>query len=490
MNLKVYLIIGESLSKGIDKAYRKGIASIVKLNKKEILRLSDDPELFKINYTGTDKIALMNFKVEAFTVAGVMSYELENKLKKLAAELQEGNHPLAKGEKDIKKVWVAEAYNIMADYIPIPDMPAPRFLNTNLRTAMQSSYHAAQYIRLQDDSVKNLYPAYQYKTLNDNRVREEHLSLHDMIWRNDDPVWDKIWPPNGWNCRCYVSPLNQEEFDNSAVQPRTVTEERVNEIVSQGKIGKDFQKNPGKTMSIWGGWLKAKVKTLPIEIANEIQSRASTSYGTSKNFPKRMPKPLVNAVPDFVFDKISDNVTYKFGKGKSSQYSYTNKVLTQAEKWGRQYSEKVHINVFQHEISHAIHFENKLRTPSETSSETNIFLTNARRRVDQQVKARSEYFNNKYKRGRDRSSQPIEVTYEEAAMADCIKAVTRTFGYGHSDNYFARKSFRDYEILANTGQMYLEYVRTGKWNRFLERDFIDLIPEIKKYWNKVYGKNY
>ena len=272
MNLEFYRIIGESLDKGIEKAYRKGLASIVALNKKEILRLTggDDPELFKINYTATDNIMLQNFQVEAFTVAGVMSYELEEKLKQLALDLQEGNHPLAKGEKDIKKIWIAEAQNLIAEYVPVEGMPPPNYLNTNLRTSMQSSYHAAQYVRLQDDAVRDLYPAYQYKTLADNRVRESHMRLHDTIWRNDDPVWDKIWPPNGWNCRCYIKPLNVTEMDNSAVEPKT-SPEKVNDVVKEGGVEKDFQRNPGQLRSIWGKWLDTNLSGKDYEeITNAI----------------------------------------------------------------------------------------------------------------------------------------------------------------------------------------------------------------------------
>jgi SPP1 gp7 family putative phage head morphogenesis protein len=270
LNFFIYNTIANTLAKGIDKGYRKGIASVVLLNKKEILRLADTPELFKISYTDVDKVALTNFKVEAFTVAGVMSYECEEKLKQLAVELQEGKHPLAKGEKDIKKIWADEAYNILADYVQIPDMPPPNYLNTNLRTAMQSSYHASQYIRLQDDSVRDLYPAYQYKTLADSRVREAHMKLHDMIWASNDPVWDKIWPPNGWNCRCYIKPLNQEEALNSNVQPMTPPE-KVSDIAREGRIGKDFERNPGQIGSIWGKWLQSKLDGKVYEtISNEI----------------------------------------------------------------------------------------------------------------------------------------------------------------------------------------------------------------------------
>lgn len=265
MNIEFYKIIGDTLEKGIERSYRKGLAAVVALNKKEILRLADTPEMFKINYTGIDKIALQNFKVEAFTVAGVMNYELEEKLKTLAADLQEGKHPLAQGESDIKKVWVDEAQNILADYIPVADMPPPHYLNTNLRTAMQSSFHAAQYIRLKDESVRDLYPAYQYKTADDNRVRESHRKLHDKIWKNDDPVWDSIYPPNGFNCRCYVKPLNVDEMNNSAVEPVTSSDAQLKQILSDGEIDKDFDRNPGQIKSIWGKWLAAKFKDLNYE---------------------------------------------------------------------------------------------------------------------------------------------------------------------------------------------------------------------------------
>lgn len=200
-----------------------------------------------------------------------MSYELEEKLKQLALDLQGGKHPLAKGEKDIKKIWVAEAHNIMADYIQIPDAPPPSYLNTNLRTASTSSYHAAQYIRLQDDSIKDLYPAYQYKTLEDNRVREDHRRLHNMIWLNNDPVWNRIWPPNGWNCRCYIKPLNEDEKNNSAVQPKTSSDEQLNSIVDKGRVGEDFQRNAGQIKSIWGKWLQSKLSGKNYDnISNEI----------------------------------------------------------------------------------------------------------------------------------------------------------------------------------------------------------------------------
>lgn len=336
MNLEFYRIIGGILAEGIEKSYKAGLASIVKLNKKEILRLKDDdePELFKINYNGTDYKMLQNFRVEAFTVAGVQSYELEEKLKQLALDIQEGKHPLAKGEKDIKELWSAEAQNLISDYVPAEDMPPPNQLKTNLRTAMQSSYHAAQYNRLQDSSVKDLYPAYQYKTLADVRVREEHRKLHDRIWSSDDEIWHRIWPPNGWNCRCYIKPLNQDEKQNSAVEPLTTTDEFRQEIVREGKIGKDFDRNPGVVGSIWGKWKDAKLKGMN---KNEISNRINeylTNINSKETLDSIIFPPALSKIGDHLKKYEGDII-----KAFEENAIVVDDVEFNAENWGRLFSD-------------------------------------------------------------------------------------------------------------------------------------------------------
>lgn len=43
-----------------------------------------------------------------------------------------------------------------------------------------------------------------YYTIGDGRVREEHQVLNGTVLPVTDPFWDTYYPPNGWNCRCYV----------------------------------------------------------------------------------------------------------------------------------------------------------------------------------------------------------------------------------------------------------------------------------------------
>lgn len=42
--------------------------------------------------------------------------------------------------------------------------------------------------------------------------RDEHLAFDGKVFRADDPIWNKIFPPNGWGCSCGVEPLAPEEL--------------------------------------------------------------------------------------------------------------------------------------------------------------------------------------------------------------------------------------------------------------------------------------
>ncbi len=308
----VFNEIAPQLAEAAVKGYRGGLAAMVKLNKKKILQLHDTKNaklqnfsepLFKISYTGTDERLLKNFEVEAFTVAGVMNYECEEKLKSAAKKILDGSHPLLQKnpEADIKALWRDEAYNILADYIDVPEMPPPSFLQTNLRTATVSAYYAAQWQRLQ--GLKDVYTAYRYKTMNDNRVRESHAALHNKVFNANDPIWDSIFPPNSWNCRCTVEPLSDDELTEipSDDKVRLEDKEQRAALLSAADVKKDFNRNSGKAESIWGKWLERKFGDKDYE---EITDRM---------------KQFVSAMPDAKI--VEDNLVKFAAPYRDLQYS-------------------------------------------------------------------------------------------------------------------------------------------------------------------------
>jgi SPP1 gp7 family putative phage head morphogenesis protein len=78
-----------------------------------------------------------------------------------------------------------------------------QYLQTEFVTANRSGAMSQKWDKIQ--SQKQIYPNLTYKTANDGRVREEHRNLQGITKPIDDPFWDKWYPPNGWNCRCYVT---------------------------------------------------------------------------------------------------------------------------------------------------------------------------------------------------------------------------------------------------------------------------------------------
>lgn len=83
------------------------------------------------------------------------------------------------------------------------------WLQTEYNTAYLTAESSAAYYRLL--AQQDIFPYWQYITINDAKVRLEHRKLHNLVLACTDKLWEKIYPPNGWNCRCRVKPLMKHE---------------------------------------------------------------------------------------------------------------------------------------------------------------------------------------------------------------------------------------------------------------------------------------
>jgi SPP1 gp7 family putative phage head morphogenesis protein len=77
-----------------------------------------------------------------------------------------------------------------------------QWLQTEYSSAYLTGEAAANYARLM--AQIDTFPYWEYKTVDDDRVRPEHRALHGLILPANDPRWRKLFPPNAWNCRCFV----------------------------------------------------------------------------------------------------------------------------------------------------------------------------------------------------------------------------------------------------------------------------------------------
>jgi SPP1 gp7 family putative phage head morphogenesis protein len=64
----------------------------------------------------------------------------------------------------------------------------------------------------------DLLPYVRYHTAGDGDVRDEHAMLDGGIWRKDDPELRRIYPPNGFNCRCWVEEVAEDEVEGEPIR--------------------------------------------------------------------------------------------------------------------------------------------------------------------------------------------------------------------------------------------------------------------------------
>lgn len=122
--------------------------------------------------------------------------------------------------------------------------------DTNMRTAHAAGHWAAI------QRTKQAFPYLHYIQIDRPTKRHSHARFHDRIWRVDDPVWLRIFPPNGYFCGCVVIQRtegwmrrNGRTVDETLdLQEEEWTHERSGEthMIPRG-IHPGFDTNPGAT---------------------------------------------------------------------------------------------------------------------------------------------------------------------------------------------------------------------------------------------------
>ena len=96
----------------------------------------------------------------------------------------------------------------------------------------------------------------QYRTANDEKVRDSHAKLHDVTLPIDSPFWDEYFPPNGWWCRCTVVQVRKSKYTVS-------NEKKAIDNANQATTGKHqelFRFNPGKQQACYPAYNPYTVK--------------------------------------------------------------------------------------------------------------------------------------------------------------------------------------------------------------------------------------
>jgi SPP1 gp7 family putative phage head morphogenesis protein len=137
---------------------------------------------------------------KSFTVAGVQSKEMLTTLQaELAKQVGQGGD-LREFSKFMEKRLISSG--MVASKLPESGALSASHIENVFRTNMANSYQAGRYTHATQPEVMRARPIWEVRTIRDNRTRPTHLAVNGKMLYASDPLWQRLYPPFGWMCRC------------------------------------------------------------------------------------------------------------------------------------------------------------------------------------------------------------------------------------------------------------------------------------------------
>ena len=80
------------------------------------------------------------------------------------------------------------------------------------RTNVNTAVTAGRFRQAQDQDVRQVIPCFRFDAVGDSDTRDNHEAANGRIWRVSNPVWNRLAPPLGFNCRCQASLVSMPEL--------------------------------------------------------------------------------------------------------------------------------------------------------------------------------------------------------------------------------------------------------------------------------------
>lgn len=184
----------------------------------------------------------------------------------------------------------------------------------------------------QIESRADVAPFLKYKTAEDERVRESHRGLNNIVKRIDDPFWNMYYPPNGWNCRCDVIQLINEEETTEFDSPELP-------LMFRNNVGKDGIVFPDTHpyYSVVDKSVIPSIKANTAEISTKVEKAKIKRYydvlQQNHTIEKAIKEASFKSLPEAynLLDDIEKGVLYHYtGSGYHllNEYLYSNTKLS------------------------------------------------------------------------------------------------------------------------------------------------------------------
>jgi SPP1 gp7 family putative phage head morphogenesis protein len=181
----------------------------------------------------------------AFTVANAAQLDVLQDLRQAVLDALKNGSTERQFIKNLTPVlqakgwWGKEEQTDANGEVKAVQLGSPRRLQTIYRTNMQSSYMAGRYHQMVQGAQS--HPYWQYVAVMDSKTRPSHAAMNGRVFRWDDPVWQFLYPPNGFNCRCRVVALSAADV---AVSNLTVESSAGRIVRKEVQVGVDDNGRP------------------------------------------------------------------------------------------------------------------------------------------------------------------------------------------------------------------------------------------------------
>ena len=243
----------------------------------------------------------------AFTVAKAMQLDVLSDIKTAVEKAIENGTTFEQFKKELKPTLIQKGWwgkremtDPLTGEIVNAQLGSDRRLKTIYQTNLRSAYQKGQYDRTM---ASEAHPYLMYRIGASVHHREQHLKWNNLILPKDDPLWNSIFPPNGYGCKCYtvaVTEARKQRYEQNGVpyydswnektvrQPVQTTAPRMSydvyENVRKGIVERipkgitpGFNWNQGKADRVFSS-AQALVKKLGVSMDSENSDFLKTIY--------------------------------------------------------------------------------------------------------------------------------------------------------------------------------------------------------------------
>lgn len=324
------------------------------------------------------------------------------------------------------------------DFNKINEKYNQSYLEAEYQFAITSSQSAANWAALDPDGRYNL----QYRTANDDRVRENHRVLQDITLPKEDSFWLSYYPPNGWRCRCTAVEVRKSKYPESDSKKAIEAGEKATSQI--GKDGKNkleiFRFNPGAEQKIF----PPKHPYNKVKGAEEVKKIFEPTYTPEKitDYEKKLGITINKDI--FKLLKKDTPLTFTNPKGVKSSGAYylpgmeiVRIPIDQRRKLSKWKAE----SVVYHEFGHAADWQNGLKQRKEVGE----MMAKYKKEID--FKAVDEkLFNLGFRAYKNGNHDLLE---KVGAARDTLMSLNTKYGSGHSAAYWKKEGNKEAEFLAH-----------------------------------------